>query len=54
MLSPDVNPGRRGGKPATIRLSNGTALNFVLSITKKYAFVVVVVVVSCSPTYLLL
>jgi hypothetical protein len=26
MLCPDANPGRRGGKPATNRLSYGTAL----------------------------
>jgi hypothetical protein len=25
MLCPDANPGRRGGKPATYRLSYGTA-----------------------------
>jgi hypothetical protein len=31
MLCPDANPGRRGGKPATNRLSYGTAVaNLIL------------------------
>jgi hypothetical protein len=29
MLCPDANPGRRGGKPATNRLSSGAALAWV-------------------------
>jgi hypothetical protein len=32
MLCPDANPGRRGGKPATNRLSYGTA-SLILAIT---------------------
>jgi hypothetical protein len=31
MLCPDANPGRRGGKPATNRLSYGTAIPTTLS-----------------------
>jgi hypothetical protein len=32
--SPDENPDRRGGKPATNRLSYGTALFFILTSSK--------------------
>jgi hypothetical protein len=37
MLFPDANPGRRGGKPATNRLSYGTAfpINYSLIITSS-------------------
>jgi hypothetical protein len=31
MLCPDANPGRCGGKPATNRLSYGTALKYRVS-----------------------
>jgi hypothetical protein len=32
MLRPDANPGSRGGKPATNRLSYGTAITDLLEI----------------------
>jgi hypothetical protein len=32
MLCPDANPGRRGGKPATNRLSYGTAYLFFFTL----------------------
>jgi hypothetical protein len=34
MLCPDTNPGRRGGKPATNRLSYGTAISY--AVTKEF------------------
>jgi hypothetical protein len=37
MLCPDANPGRRGGKPATNRLSYGTAnLIYVIILIIRY------------------
>jgi hypothetical protein len=37
MLCPDANPGRRGGKPATNRLSHGTAFlyHYIPSVQRK-------------------
>jgi hypothetical protein len=46
MLCPDANPGRRGGKPATYRLSYGTAFAdsniLILAITKLLVRIVLI------------
>jgi hypothetical protein len=38
MLCPDANPGRHGGKPATNRLSYGTALYLYILVVQTRAY----------------